>query len=474
MLWRERHGKMSELVTINDLYLKADSYADQMVRIAGWVRTNRDQKRFGFMTISDGSHFTPVQVVYATETLANYEDTARCGTGASVIVEGKMVLTPGAKQPLEIQAVSVRIEGDSPPDYPLQPKRHTPEFMRSIAHLRPRANLYNAVFKVRSKASFSIHKFFNERDFVYVHTPIITANDAEGAGEMFHVTNLDLDNIPRNPDATIDYRKDFFGKKTSLTVSGQLNGEAFAQAFGKIYTFGPTFRAEHSNTARHAAEFWMIEPEIAFADLNDNMRLAEDMLKYVIRDIMRECPAELEFFNRFVDKDLLKRLEHVVSSDFATVSYTDAVRELEKVNDRFDFKVSWGCDLQTEHERYLTEHIFNRPVFVTDYPAAIKAFYMRLNDDGKTVAAMDCLVPGVGEIIGGSQREERLENLRQRMTELGLPIENYEWYLDLRRYGTTKHAGFGLGFERMIMYLTGVTNIRDVLPFPRTTGSAMF
>ncbi|MGI6545341.1 MAG: asparagine--tRNA ligase [Fastidiosipilaceae bacterium] len=465
---------MSELVTINDLYLKADSYADQMVRIAGWVRTNRDQKRFGFMTISDGSHFTPVQVVYATETLANYEDTARCGTGASVIVEGKMVLTPGAKQPLEIQAVSVRIEGDSPPDYPLQPKRHTPEFMRSIAHLRPRANLYNAVFKVRSKASFSIHKFFNERDFVYVHTPIITANDAEGAGEMFHVTNLDLDNIPRNPDATIDYRKDFFGKKTSLTVSGQLNGEAFAQAFGKIYTFGPTFRAEHSNTARHAAEFWMIEPEIAFADLNDNMRLAEDMLKYVIRDIMRECPAELEFFNRFVDKDLLKRLEHVVSSDFATVSYTDAVRELEKVNDRFDFKVSWGCDLQTEHERYLTEHIFNRPVFVTDYPAAIKAFYMRLNDDGKTVAAMDCLVPGVGEIIGGSQREERLENLRQRMTELGLPIENYEWYLDLRRYGTTKHAGFGLGFERMIMYLTGVTNIRDVLPFPRTTGSAMF
>ncbi len=465
---------MSELVTINDLYLKADSYADQIVKIAGWVRTNRDQKRFGFMTISDGSHFTPVQVVYATDTLTNYEETARCGTGASVIVEGKMVLTPNAKQPLEIQAVSVWIEGDSPPDYPLQPKRHTPEFMRSIAHLRPRANLYNAVFKVRSKASFSIHKFFNERGFLYVHTPIITANDAEGAGEMFHVTNLDLDNIPRNPDATIDYRKDFFGKKTSLTVSGQLNGEAFAQAFGKIYTFGPTFRAEHSNTSRHAAEFWMIEPEIAFADLNDNMRLAEDMLKYVIRDIMRECPAELEFFNRFVDKGLLKRLEHVVSSDFATVSYTDAVRELEKVNDRFDFKVSWGCDLQTEHERYLTEHIFNRPVFVTDYPAAIKAFYMRLNSDGKTVAAMDCLVPGVGEIIGGSQREERLEKLQQRMSELGLPIEDYEWYLDLRRYGTTKHAGFGLGFERMIMYLTGVTNIRDVLPFPRTTGSAMF
>lgn len=462
------------ITDIKAILASPEVWGGQFVRVAGWVRTNRDQKSFGFISLSDGSCFTPLQIVYASEDLPDFASVARVGTGAALIVDGTVVLTPSAKQPLELRAQAVTIEGECPPEYPLQPKRHTAEFMRTIAHLRPRANLYHAVFRVRSVAAMAIHEYFQNQGFVYVHTPIITASDAEGAGEMFRVTTLDMDQPPRQPSGAVDFTQDFFGKSANLTVSGQLNGETYAQAYRKIYTFGPTFRAEHSNTARHAAEFWMIEPEIAFADLVDDMVLAEGMIKYIIEICMARCPEELAFFNRFVDKDLLDRLQLVASSEFGRMTYTDAVAELEKVNDRFDFKVEWGSDLQTEHERYLTETLFGRPVFITDYPKEIKAFYMRCNPDGKTVAAMDCLVPGIGEIIGGSQREERLTVLLERMRELGLDESDYSWYLDLRRFGSTRHAGFGLGFERLIMYLTGVSNIRDVIPFPRTVGSAAF
>lgn len=461
-------------VLIRKLFRDTEQYAGQTVEIAGWIKTLRDQKSFGFIHLSDGSFFKPVQVVFSVDKLDNFDEIAKQGTGASLIVTGEVLLTPGSKQPFEIQATKIVVEGTSPSDYPLQPKRHTPEFLRGIAHLRPRSNLFSAVFKVRSVAAFAIHKFFNERDFVYVHTPLITAADAEGAGEMFTVTTLDPLNPPLNEDGSVDYKEDFFGKQTHLTVSGQLNGEAFAQAFGNIYTFGPTFRAENSNTARHAAEFWMVEPEIAFADLNDNMELAEEMLKYIIRYVLDECPEEMAFFNQFVDKELIARLEKVCSAEFKIMTYTEAVDALLASGEKFQYKVEWGMDLQTEHERWLTEKLVQGPLFVTNYPKDIKAFYMRVNDDQKTVAAMDCLVPGIGEIIGGSQREERYDVLVERMEEMGLEPEAYDWYLDLRRYGTTKHAGYGLGFERMIMYLTSVSNIRDVSAFPRTTGSAEF
>ncbi|HHX38189.1 MAG TPA: asparagine--tRNA ligase [Clostridiaceae bacterium] len=467
-----------DIVDVRAIFTEPEKWKDQNVTIVGWVRTNRDQKSFGFISLNDGSCFENIQVVYAADTIDNFADIAHIGSGAALIVKGTLILTPKAKQPFEIQAKEIKIEGGSPPEYPLQPKRHTPEFLRTIAHLRPRANLYNAVFRVRSEAAAAIHKFFLERGFVYVHSPIITASDAEGAGEMFHVTNFDLANVPCDESGNVDFSKDFFGKHTNLTVSGQLNAEAYAQAYRKVYTFGPTFRAEHSNTPRHAAEFWMIEPEIAFADLEDLMELAEDMLKFAIRHCLSTCSQEMAFFNKFVDKGLLERLERVVAANFERITYTEAVEILEPVNDRFDYKVSWGVDLQTEHERYLTEKHFSQPVFVTNYPQDIKAFYMRQNDGDdparQTVAAMDCLVPGVGEIIGGSQREERYDRLLARMEDLGMAIEDYYWYLDLRKYGTTRHGGYGLGFERLIMYLTGVSNIRDVLPFPRTVGSAMF
>ena len=422
------------------------------------------------MSVNDGTFFKPVQVVYA-DSLNNFNEISKFNIGAAVYATGKLVLTPGAQQPFELQATEVVLEGASTPDYPIQPKRHTMEYLRTVTHLRARTNTFEAVFRVRSLAAYAIHKFFQERDFVYVHTPIITGSDAEGAGEMFQVTTLDQNNLPMTSDGKVDYSQDFFGKSTNLTVSGQLNGETFAMAFKNIYTFGPTFRAENSNTTRHAAEFWMIEPEIAFADLEDDMELAEDMLKYVITYVMENAPEEMEFFNKFVDKGLIERLNHVVNSDFGRITYTDAIKELEKHNDQFDYKVFWGCDLQTEHERFLTEEIFKRPVFVTDYPKDIKAFYMKLNEDGKTVAAMDCLVPGIGEIIGGSQREDDLEILTNRMKELGMGLEDYQFYLDLRKYGSARHAGFGLGFERCVMYLTGMGNIRDVLPFPRTVGT---
>ena len=458
------------MLNVRDLYHHQEEYAGREVTVGGWVRSIRDSKTFGFMVLSDGTFFEPLQVVYGDK-LDNFAAISKLNVGSAVIVTGVVTLTPQAKQPFEIQATEVVVEGPSTPDYPLQKKRHSFEYLRTISHLRPRTNTFQAVFRVRSLIAYAIHKFFQERDFVYVHTPLITGSDCEGAGEMFQVTTMDLGNVPKTEDGAVDFSKDFFGKSTNLTVSGQLNGETFAMAFKNIYTFGPTFRAENSNTTRHAAEFWMIEPEIAFADLTDDMMLAESMLKYVINYVLEHAPEEMEFFNKFVDKGLIDRLRHVAESDFGRITYTDAIKELEKYNDQFEYKVYWGCDLQTEHERYLTEQIFKRPVFVTDYPKEIKAFYMKLNEDGKTVAAMDCLVPGIGEIIGGSQREDDLETLKQRMAECGLKEEDYGFYLDLRRYGSARHAGFGLGFERCVMYLTGMGNIRDVIPFPRTVGN---
>ena len=459
-----------ELTNIKQLFREQASFTDKEVTIGGWLRSNRDSKTFGFLTVNDGSFFESLQVVYS-DNLENFQAITKLNVGAAVICTGTIVATPNAKQPFEMQAKVVEIEGESTADYPLQKKRHSFEYLRTITHLRPRTNTFEAVFRVRSVAAYAIHKFFQERDFVYVHTPIITGSDCEGAGEMFQVTTLDMNNLPLTEDGQVDYSKDFYGHSTNLTVSGQLNVETFAFAFKNAYTFGPTFRAENSNTTRHAAEFWMIEPEICFADLQDDMMLAESMLKYVIRYVLDNCPEEMNFFNSFVDKGLIERLEHVASSDFGRVTYTDAIKILEKHNDEFDYKVYWGCDLQTEHERYLTEKEFKKPVFVTDYPKEIKAFYMKLNEDGKTVAACDCLVPGIGEIIGGSQREDSLELLEKRMDECGLNKEDYGFYLDLRKYGSARHAGFGLGFERCIMYLTGMSNIRDVLPFPRTVGN---
>ncbi|MBR2188316.1 MAG: asparagine--tRNA ligase [Eubacterium sp.] len=461
---------MEKMITVKELFREREKYLGTQVQVGGWVRSIRDSKTFGFLVLHDGSFFETLQVVYS-DNLDNFAEISSLGVGAAVLVKGLLVETPKAKQPFEIQAEEVVIEGVSAPDYPLQKKRHSVEFLRTIPHLRPRTNLFQAAYRIRSLTAFAIHKFFQERGFVYVHTPIITGNDAEGAGEMFQVTTLDLDHAPLTDEGKVDFSEDFFKKKTSLTVSGQLDGETFAQAFRNIYTFGPTFRAENSNTTRHAAEFWMIEPEMAFCDLAGNMEIAEAMLKYMIRDVMEQAPEEMAFLNQFVDKGLIDRLQHVVSSDFGRVTYTEAIGLLEKNNDKFDYKVSWGCDLQTEHERYLTEEIFKKPIFVTDYPKDIKAFYMKQNPDGKTVAAMDCLVPGIGEIIGGSQREEDYDKLAQRMQELGMDMEEYGFYLDLRRFGTTRHAGFGLGFERCIMYLTGIANIRDVLPFPRTVGN---
>lgn len=456
-----------EFITVRELYKNRENYLNQEITVGGWVRSVRDSKSFGFLVLHDGSFFEPLQVVYH-DTMENFAKVSKLNVGAAVIVRGTLVETPQAKQPFEIQAVEVTLEGASAPDYPLQKKRHTLEYLRTMTHLRPRTNTFQAVFRVRSLTAYAIHKFFQERGFVYVHTPLITGSDCEGAGEMFQVTTMDLMNVPKTEDGAVDYTQDFFCKPTNLTVSGQLNGETFAMAFRDIYTFGPTFRAENSNTTRHAAEFWMIEPEMAFADLEDNMQVAEEMLKYVIRYVLEHAPEEMNFFNSFVDKGLLERLNHVLNSEFAHVTYTEAVKLLEKNNEHFDYKVSWGCDLQTEHERYLTEQVFKRPVFVTDYPKEIKAFYMKLNDDNKTVAAMDCLVPGIGEIIGGSQREDNLEKLTARMDELSLQKEDYGFYLDLRKYGSARHSGFGLGFERCIMYLTGMSNIRDVVPFPRT------
>ena len=462
-----------ELVNVREIFKNTIRYENQQVTIGGWVRSNRNSKNFGFIVVNDGTFFEPIQVVYG-DGLENYEEVCKINVGAAVIVKGQLVPTPEAKQPFEIQAAEVTVEGASTPDYPLQKKRHTFEYLRTISHLRPRTNTFEAVFRVRSLCAYAIHKFFQERDFVYVHTPLITGSDCEGAGEMFQVTTLDMNNVPKNADGTVDYSKDFFGKETNLTVSGQLNGETYAQAFRNIYTFGPTFRAEDSNTTRHAAEFWMIEPEIAFADLEDNMILAEQMIKYIINYVMEHAQEELQFFNKFVDKGLLERLNHVVSSDFGRVTYTEAVKLLEEHNDEFEYKVSWGIDLQTEHERYLTEQIFKKPVFVTDYPKEIKAFYMKMNEDNKTVAAMDLLVPAIGEIIGGSQREDDLAKLEERITELGMKPEDYDFYLDLRKYGSTRHAGFGLGFERMVMYATGIANIRDVIPYPRTVGKCQY
>ena len=459
-----------QITSIRDIFRNREKYLNQTVTVGGWVRSNRAQKSFGFVVLNDGTFFEPLQVVYA-DGLANFEAIGRVNVGAALIVTGKLVPTPQAKQPFEIQAEEVVVEGESTSDYPLQKKRHTLEYLRTIPHLRARTNTFQAVFRVRSLCAYAIHKFFQERDFVYVHTPIITGSDCEGAGEMFQVTTLDLNKLPLTEDGAIDYSKDFFNKPTNLTVSGQLNGETYAMAFKNIYTFGPTFRAENSNTTRHAAEFWMIEPEIAFADLKDDMILAESMIKYIINYVLENAPEEMAFFNQFIDKGLIERLRHVADSEFGHVTYTEAIELLEKHNDKFEYKVSWGCDLQTEHERYLTEEIFKRPVFVTDYPKEIKAFYMKLNDDGRTVAAMDCLVPGIGEIIGGSQREDDLTKLAGRMEELGLNKEDYDFYLDLRRFGTARHAGFGLGFERCVMYVTGMQNIRDVVPFPRTVGN---
>ena len=459
-----------DLVTVRELYKNREAYLDKEVSVGGWVRSVRASKAFGFIVVSDGTYFETLQVVYH-DNMANFAEISKLNVGAAIIVKGTLVATPEAKQPFEIQAAEVTVEGPSAPDYPLQKKRHTLEYLRTITHLRPRTNTFQAVFRVRSLIAYAIHQYFQERDFVYVHTPLITGSDCEGAGEMFQVTTMDLNNVPKNEDGSVDYTQDFFGKPTNLTVSGQLNGETYAMAFRNIYTFGPTFRAENSNTTRHAAEFWMIEPEMAFADLDDNMEVAEGMLKYVIRYVLEHAPEEMAFFNNFIDKGLLDRLNNVVNSEFGRITYTDAVKILEEHNDQFDYKVSWGCDLQTEHERFLTEQIFKKPIFVTDYPKEIKAFYMKMNPDGKTVAAVDCLVPGIGEIIGGSQREDDLEKLSARMKELGLKEEDYSFYLDLRKYGSARHAGFGLGFERCVMYLTGMGNIRDVIPFPRTVGN---
>ena len=459
-----------ELINIRDLFRDKEKYLGNKVTVGGWVRSVRDSKTFGFIVVNDGTFFEPLQVVYH-DNMENFAKISKLNVGAAIIVTGTLIATPDAKQPFEIQADSIDVEGESTPDYPLQKKRHSMEYLRTITHLRPRTNTFQAVFRVRSLIAYAIHQFFQERNFVYVHTPLITGSDCEGAGEMFQVTTMDLNNVPKTEDGKVDYTKDFFGKPTNLTVSGQLNGETYAMAFKNIYTFGPTFRAENSNTTRHAAEFWMIEPEMAFADLQDDMILAENMIKYVIRYVLENAPEEMNFFNSFVDKGLLERLNHVLNSEFGHVTYTEAIEILEKHNDKFEYKVSWGCDLQTEHERFLTEEIYKRPLFVTDYPKDIKAFYMKLNDDGKTVAAMDCLVPGIGEIIGGSQREDDYDKLVARMDELGLKKEDYQFYLDLRKYGSARHAGFGLGFERCVMYLTGMGNIRDVIPFPRTVGN---
>ena len=459
-----------QLTTVKELFAEPEKYLDKEIRVGGWIRSIRDSKAFGFIVLNDGSCFETLQIVYH-DTMDNFAEISKLNVGAAILVKGTLVATPEAKQPFEIQAEEVAVEGLSSADYPLQKKRHTFEYLRTITHLRPRTNTFQAVFRVRSLIAYAIHQYFQEQGFVYVHTPLITGSDCEGAGEMFQVTTLDLKDLPKKEDGSIDYSKDFFGKETNLTVSGQLNGETFAMAFRNIYTFGPTFRAENSNTTRHAAEFWMIEPEMAFADLNDNMAVAEGMLKYIIRYVLEHAPAEMNFFNQFVDKGLLDRLNHVLNSEFGHVTYTEAIELLEEHNDQFDYKVFWGCDLQTEHERYLTEQIFKRPVFVTDYPKEIKAFYMKQNDDGKTVAAMDCLVPGIGEIIGGSQREDNYEKLSARMKELRLKEEDYGFYLDLRKYGSVRHSGFGLGFERCVMYLTGMGNIRDVIPFPRTVNN---
>ncbi|MBQ2902803.1 MAG: asparagine--tRNA ligase [Clostridia bacterium] len=463
-----------ERTEIKNLYSNAEAYADKCITVYGWVKTLRDSKAVGFIELNDGSCFKGVQIVFEAEKLGNYKEIAKLNVGSAVKVTGRLILTPQSSQPFEINADEISVEALSSPDYPLQKKRHSLEFLRTIAHLRPRTNTFNAVFRVRSVAAYAIHKFFIDNGFVYAHTPLISCSDCEGAGEMFRVTTLDMENLPRTEDGTVNYDEDFFRKPAYLTVSGQLQAETMALAFGKVYTFGPTFRAEKSYTQRHAAEFWMIEPEMAFAELSDNMDVAEAMIKYVISYVLDNCPQELEFLNKFMDKELIERLTAVANSDFGRVTYTEAIKLLEEHNDEFEYKVSWGCDLQTEHERYLTEKIFRKPVFVTDYPKEIKAFYMRLNDDGKTVAACDCLVMGIGEIIGGSQREERLELLEARIKELGLSPEDYGWYLDLRRYGGVKHSGFGLGFERLVMYLTGISNIRDVIPYPRTTGSADF
>jgi asparaginyl-tRNA synthetase len=465
---------MTETISVRNLFRRPADFAGKTVTVAGWIRTIRDQKQFAFISLNDGTFFNNLQIVLTREDLTEYDEIVRLGNGSAILATGSLVVTPGAKQPLEMKASHIEIEGACPPEYPLQPKRHSPEFLRSIAHLRPRTNLLSAVFRVRSVAAFAIHQFFNERDFVYVHTPIITGSDAEGAGQMFTVTAMDLDKPYRSDDGEIDFKQDFFGKHASLTVSGQLSGETFAMAFKNIYTFGPTFRAEKSYTVKHAAEFWMIEPEIAFANLEDDMRLAESLIKFIIQAVLTQCPEEMIFFNSFVDNQLLERLDNVLQNEFGVMTYTEAIEMLSQVADRFEYPVFWGCDLQTEHERYLTEQLFRKPVFVTHYPKEIKAFYMKLDPDGRTVAAMDCLVPGIGEIIGGSQREEDFEKLRKRIQDLGLKEEDYWWYLDLRKYGTARHAGFGLGFERLIMYLTGVANIRDVIPFPRTTGNADF
>ena len=459
---------------IAELHKNIDAFQSQTVTVCGWVRSVRASKTFGFIDLNDGSCFQGVQIVFEDGKIDDYRAASKLNVGSAISVQGIVVVTPQAKQPFEIHASSIQTEGGSSPDYPLQKKRHTTEYLRTMAHLRPRTNLFSAVFRIRSAAAYAIHRFFQERNFLYVNTPLITGSDCEGAGEMFTVTSFNLDSFPHTPEGKADYSQDFFGKHTSLTVSGQLEAECMAMAFGRVYTFGPTFRAENSNTQRHAAEFWMVEPEIAFADLNDDMELAEAMMKYVIRSVMESCPDDIAFCSRFVDKGLLERLNRVAGNDFARISYSKAVELLQKNNSRFEYPAEWGADLQTEHERYLTEQVFGCPVFVTDYPRQIKAFYMRQNDDGKTVAAVDLLVPGIGEIIGGSQREERFDVLSRRMDELNMNQKNYQWYLDLRRYGGAKHAGFGLGFERMVMYLTGITNIRDVLPFPRTAGSAEF
>ena len=459
-----------ELTTVKELFSDREKYLDKEVQVGGWIRSIRDSKAFGFIVLNDGTCFDTLQIVYH-DTMENFAEVSKLNVGAAIIVKGTLVATPEAKQPFEIQADQVLVEGVSNADYPLQKKRHSFEYLRTISHLRPRTNTFQAVFRVRSLIAYPIHKYFQEQGFVYVHTPLITGSDCEGAGEMFQVTTMDLANVPKKDDGTVDFSQDFFGKPTNLTVSGQLNAETYAMAFRNVYTFGPTFRAENSNTTRHAAEFWMIEPEMAFADLNDNMAVAEGMLKYVIRYVLENAPAEMNFFNQFVDKGLLDRLNHVLNSEFGHVTYTEAIKLLEEHNDKFDYKVFWGCDLQTEHERYLTEEIFKKPVFVTDYPKEIKAFYMKLNEDGKTVAAMDCLVPGIGEIIGGSQREDSYDKLLGRMKELGLREEDYGFYLDLRKYGSVRHSGFGLGFERCVMYLTGMGNIRDVVPFPRTVNN---
>ena len=463
-----------ERTTIKSLFADPAAYAGQQITVAGWARTIRASNAFGFIELNDGSYFTNLQVVFEDSILENYREIARQNVGCAFVVRGEFVLTPDAKQPFELKARAIEIEGASTADFPLQKKKHSMEFLRSIAHLRPRANTFNAVFRVRSVAAYAIHRFFQEKGFVYVNTPLITASDCEGAGEMFRVTTLDPKDPPLTEDGAVDFSQDFFGKPANLTVSGQLNAECFAMAFANVYTFGPTFRAEKSNTQRHAAEFWMVEPEMAFADLSDDMRTAEEMIKYILRYVMQECPAELAFFNKFFDNTLLERMQALVDSEFGHVTYTEAIKLLEESGHQFEYPVSWGIDLQTEHERYLTEQIFHKPVFVTDYPREIKAFYMRLNDDNKTVAAMDMLVPGVGELIGGSQREERMDYLMAALDKFGLDEKDYWWYLDLRKYGGTKHAGFGLGFERLIMYITGIPNIRDVEAFPRTTGSAEF